>query len=57
MKEATGEVSGTVITIVLIGAVLALGIWFFSSYGKDWISGIFEKNVNSKTGTEIIETK
>lgn len=44
MKEATGEVSGTVITIVLVGAVLALGVWLFSSKGpaRDWIENIFK---------------
>ncbi len=53
MKEATGEVSGTVITIVLIGIVLALGVWFFTGQGKEWISNIFTKNIDTnKTSSE-----
>lgn len=53
MKEATGEVSGTVITIVLLGLVLAIGIAIFSTKGDDgkstgqrWIESIFEKNTD-----------
>ena len=43
MKEATGEVSGTVITIVLIAAVLAVGVAIFrprngeASPAQKWI--------------------
>ena len=52
MKEATGEVSGTVITIVLIGIVLAIAMGLFGSeesIGRQWIYNTFE-NI---TDTEI----
>ena len=43
MKEATGEVSGVVVTIVIIAAVLALGTWLFNSdMVKNWITNMFE---------------
>ena len=35
MKEATAEVSMTVITIVILAAVLAIGTWLFA--GEDSI--------------------
>jgi len=47
MKEATGETSMTVITIVLVGLVLAIGTWLFSgedSLGREWIRNTFEEN-------------
>lgn len=50
MKEATGEVSMTVITIVLLVAVLGIGMWLFgskSSPARDWIQDLF----NDITGT------
>lgn len=43
MKEATGEVSGVVVTIVIVAAVLALGTWLFNSQMvKDWITDVFK---------------
>ncbi len=61
MKEATGEVSGTVITIVLVGLVLGVGVLLFgggkNSMGYKWITGLFGQNVcqdgqkfNTETG-------
>ena len=54
MKEATGEVSGTVITIVLIAAVLGVAGYFFSARGENgesvmsnWIENIFNKQTES----------
>ena len=45
MKEATGEVSGTVITIVLLAAILGLATILFvgeDSIGQKWIKETFE---------------
>lgn len=56
MKEATGEVSMTVITIVLVGVVLAIGTFLFAgenSIGKKWIEDIFKKNTGVDTGIII----
>lgn len=50
MKEATGEVSMTVITIVLLVAVLGIGMWLFGSKnspGRDWIEQTFNKIGNT----------
>ena len=44
MKEATGEVSMTVITIVLVGIVLTIAMVLFGkdgSPGRDWINTMF----------------
>lgn len=44
MKEATGEVSMTVITIILIVIVLGIGTALFggnNSLGRKWINSIF----------------
>lgn len=52
MKEATGEVSMTVITIVLVSLLVILGTWLFSgdnAPAKKWIESIFEE----KTGIDI----
>ena len=52
MKEATGETSMTVITIVLVGLVLAIGTWLFGgedSIGRQWIKDTFEAN----TGVDV----
>lgn len=49
MKEATGEVSMTVITIVLLVAVLGIGMFLFGSkdsYGREWIKNIFNNITN-----------
>lgn len=52
MKETTGEVSMTVITIVLVGLVLALGTWLFAgedSIGRNWIKNTFEDQTGVHT--------
>lgn len=52
MKEATGEVSMTVITIVILALVLGIGIWLFAgddSIGRQWIRDTFEKNTGVTT--------
>ena len=52
MKEATGEVSGTVITIVLIGLVLGIGMFLFGgedSIGRQWIQNTFTNLTNPTT--------
>lgn len=49
MKEATGEVSGTVVTIVIVAAILGIGAWLFvgeNAPAREWIKGIFESNMN-----------
>ena len=46
MKEATGEVSGVVVTIVIIAAVLGIGTWLFNSQGvRTWIQDTFNSIV------------
>lgn len=53
MKEATGEVSGTVITIVLIAAVLGIGMFLFggeNSIGRKWIVDTFTKMTETSDG-------
>lgn len=50
MKEATGEVSMTVITIVLLVVVLGIGMFLFGSEGapgRQWIEGVFN-NIGEK---------
>ena len=52
MKETTGETSMTVITIVLVGLVLAIGTWLFAgedSIGRQWIRDTFEANTGVTT--------
>ena len=49
MKEATGEVSMTVITIVLLAAVLGIGMFLFGSkdsIGRKWIENTFNNITN-----------
>ena len=49
MKEATGEVSMTVITIVLLVAVLGIGMFLFGSKysdGRKWIENTFNNITN-----------
>lgn len=49
MKEATGEVSMTVITIVLLVAVLGIGMFLFGSkdsVGGTWIENTFNNITN-----------
>ena len=46
MKEATGEVSMTVITIVILALLIGIGTWLFSgenSIGRRWIKNTFEQ--------------
>lgn len=47
MKEATGEVSMTVITIVILALLVGIGTWLFSSNGpaRGWIEDLFNKQV------------
>lgn len=47
MKEATGEVSGVIVTIVIIALILGLGTWLFGENGpaKGWIEDIFNKQI------------
>lgn len=55
MKEATGEVSMTVITIILIVIVLGIGTALFggnNSPGRQWINSIF--NNMTKTGNDAM---
>lgn len=54
MKEATGEVSGTVITIIILAMLVGLGTWLFAgenSVGRKWISNVFEQ----QTGVKVNE--
>lgn len=47
MKEATGEVSMTVITIVILALLVGIGKWLFSANGpaRDWINDFFNSDV------------
>ena len=52
MKEAPGEVSMTVITIVILALLVGIGTWLFAGEnapGRKWIKNTFEK----QTGTTI----
>lgn len=45
MKEATGEVSGVVVTIIIIAAILGIGTWLFAGENapaRAWIENMFE---------------
>ena len=49
MKEATGEVSMTVITIVILVAVLGIGMFLFgskNSVARQWIEKTFNDITN-----------
>lgn len=50
MKEATGEVSNTVITVVILALLVGLAAWLFSSNGpaRAWIQNTFEKQTNQQ---------
>ena len=55
MKEATGEVSMTVITIVLVAIVLGIGMALFGSkdsVGRKWIEGRFTEMINTDTSLD-----
>lgn len=48
MKEATGEVSMTVITIVILALLVGLGTWLFAGEkapAKGWLNNLFDKQV------------
>ena len=52
MKEATGEVSMTVITIVILALLVAIGTWLFAGENapaKKWIQNIFEENTGANS--------
>ena len=62
MKEATSEVSGTVITIVILAAVLGIGVAIFStkdangkSVAQKWIENIFDKQIVGDYETNKID--
>lgn len=51
MKEATGEVSMTVITIVILALLVAIGTWLFAgedAQAKKWIENTFEEKTGAK---------
>ena len=56
MKEATGEVSGVVITIVIIALVAGVATALFTPMGggksiaQQWIENIFENQVGDVYG-------
>lgn len=54
MKEATGEVSMTVVTIVVIALVLGIGTMLFKEdgIGRTWIENIFNKQINENYDPE-----
>jgi len=46
MKEATGEVSGTVITIIIVALLAGIGTWLFAGENapaRQWIQNVFEE--------------
>lgn len=46
MKEATGEVSMTVVTVVILAVLVGLATWLFSEDGpaRTWFEDFFENN-------------
>lgn len=49
MKEATGEVSMTVITIVILALLVGIASWLFAgddAPAKGWINNLFNNQVN-----------
>ena len=48
MKEATGELNMTVVTIVLIGVITAFFAWFWPRVIQPQIQNQWNKNVNSQ---------
>ena len=50
MKEATGELNMTVVTIVLIGVITAFFAIFWPTVIKPQIQDQWNKNVNSQVG-------
>ena len=51
MKEATGELNMTVVTIVLIGVITAFFAWFWPNVIQPNIQSQWNKNVNSQGNT------
>lgn len=52
MKEATGEVSMTVITIVILALLVAIGTLLFAGENapaKKWIQNIFEEKTGASS--------
>ena len=51
MKEATGEVSMTVITIIVVALLLVIGTALFkeNGIGQKWIENMFNKQINETT--------
>lgn len=49
MKEATGEVSMTVVTVVILAVLVGLATWLFSDNGpaREWFNSFFDTNVNN----------
>lgn len=48
MKEATGEVSMTVVTIVILALLIGIGTWLFGnedSPARKWIDNLFNRQV------------
>lgn len=54
MKEATGEVSNTVITVVILALLVGLGAYIFRQDGpaQKWIDNIFSKTSNTQVCTK-----
>lgn len=46
MKEATGEVSMTVVTVVILAVLVGLATWLFGTNGpaRDWFNNFFQNN-------------
>ena len=60
MKEATGEVSGVVVTIVIVAALLGLGTWLFAGEdapARQCIQDIFEENQLEKINDDLYLTR
>ena len=55
MKEATSEVSGVVIVIVILAGILGIGTWLFGTNGpaRDWIVNVFNNTIGNNTGTPL----
>lgn len=51
MKEATGEVSMTVITIVILAFLIGIGTWLFGSEtspARQWLFDLFQDSVDDR---------
>lgn len=56
MKEATGEMNMTVVTIIAIGAIIAF-FWIMWPSIKNSITGQFDKITECGPGEEVIDGK